>query len=669
VQLVVDVERPSLTRGDRVRFLARARLPPPRRNPGEIDRRKLLRHRGIGWEARLVHPRLIVRLSQRSIWQRGVVRLEARRYAAGDALAHRGDAGALLAGLGLGIRENLPEPLRRDVAALGIAHLLAVSGLHVGLVAAFAYVISRRLALCWPAFATRWDPRRAATGCAVFAALAYAAAAGQAVSAQRATLFAVLGSAALLSRRRAEPASILGCGLLAALAREPALLFAPGFQLSFAAVAALLLGKHPALAPPGARGSAGRAVTALRACCATTSAATLATAPLVAWHFQMVPLASLPANLVAIPWTSALLLPAALFASALAWIAPHANWLDPAIAPALAVAEASITWVERTSRGVPQGAPAAVSLPLCAFAEVVGVVLLATRQSLRSRVAGALLLTLLLSAGQRWVPPPRGTEAWFFSVGHGDAALVRGGRSALLIDAGTEPGPGRRGTVTRALDALRVRRLALLVVSHTDRDHRGGVPQILRTRPVDELWLPPGGTRDPAFEAILRAASARGCRIVERGLGDPAKSVGAMRVVPIWPPRRGGWRGATDNDRSLVVRVEHPRGALLFVGDLERAGEEALLAAHRDQGPPLRAEVLKVGHHGSRSSSYSAFLRAVRPDHAVISAAEPARFGLPAPEVVERIAALGAHVHRTGPGALRIDLERPWRVRRFRENP
>ena len=264
-----------------------------------------------------------------------------------------------------------------------------------------------------------------------------------------------------------------------------------------------------------------------------------------------------------------------------------------------------------------------------------------------------------------WCPPKRPT---LLDVGQGDAAVVQGRTAALLIDAGTAvPGGADLGesVVLPALRALGVGRLDLVVASHGDLDHRGGLPAVLRAWPVEELWLPAGGLADPAFEEAIAAARARGVRVEERGAGFAPVRLGDLRVAPVWPPPpdTAEGRGAGRNDRSLTVRVEIAGHALLFPGDLESGAESRLVAS----GAPLRSDVLKLPHHGSRSSSSPHFLEAVDGAVAVVSAPRFSRFGMPHPEVVARASADGYAVWWTGrDGAVLIGLDpllwvRGWR--------
>jgi competence protein ComEC len=144
---------------------------------------------------------------------------------------------------------------------------------------------------------------------------------------------------------------------------------------------------------------------------------------------------------------------------------------------------------------------------------------------------------------------------------------------------------------------------------------------VLRAVPVRRVWLPPGGRTEPAFAALRAAAAARGAALEERAAGDPPLRLGDLHIETLWPPRAA--RDAGRNDGSLVLRVHAGARTVLLPGDLERAGESALLAA----GTVLRADVLKLGHHGSRTSSSRAFLEAVSPALAIVSALRDAARG------------------------------------------
>jgi competence protein ComEC len=173
---------------------------------------------------------------------------------------------------------------------------------------------------------------------------------------------------------------------------------------------------------------------------------------------------------------------------------------------------------------------------------------------------------------------------------------------------------------------------------------------VLEGLPVGALWLPRGGLADAAFAELREAARRRGVAVLERGLGDAPAEFGDLRVTPLWPPPGAG---GSRNDRSLVLRVEAGARRLLLPGDVGAAAEAALVAS----GADLRADVLKLPHHGSRSSSSRALLGAVDASLAVASAPCEGRFGMPHAEVRARARAAGLALWWTGrDGAVRVGL-------------
>jgi len=282
-----------------------------------------------------------------------------------------------------------------------------------------------------------------------------------------------------------------------------------------------------------------------------------------------------------------------------------------------------------------------------------GLVLRATRVSRRIAWTLAILASLALAPPPRIEPlPPRVVH---LDVGQGDATLVQGTRAAMLVDAGTALPDGAdmgASVVAPALRALGVRRLAVAVASHGDLDHRGGLASVLREVPTERLWLPFGALREPAFAALAAEARALGVRVEERGAGSPREAIGDLQVEPLWPPPAAS-AARSRNDRSLALRIELAGRSLLLAGDLEAPAEAALVARRA----PLRAELLKLSHHGSRTSSAAVFLDAVGGTVAVASAPRRSRFGMPHPEVTERVHDAGYALWWTGrDGAVLVGL-------------
>jgi competence protein ComEC len=253
------------------------------------------------------------------------------------------------------------------------------------------------------------------------------------------------------------------------------------------------------------------------------------------------------------------------------------------------------------------------------------------------RVAWASILglgvALLAPSGQG---PP---ELHLLDVGQGDAILLRDGARAVLVDGGGwRHGDIASRVTVPALAALEVRRLDAIVLTHPDDDHCRGLAQLAGLIRVEELWLAPGW---PAGECLRRLSTRPGLRLLP-WQGGERRAVGrwTLEALPT-----AGTALAGDNDRSLVLMATAGERRVLLTGDLEATGERALLGAA--PGGALRAEVLKVAHHGSRTSSSEPWLRAVQPRLALVSAGRDNRFGHPAPEIVERLRRRGVRLLRT----------------------
>jgi len=636
-----DTSLRALPPGARLRARLLLRMPFPLRNPGRPEGEGLTRA-GIAALAALREPALLVRVPERdhgglAAWLHGP-----RRRAADRLLAH-GPGGALLAALALGDRSGLPFEAQNAFARLGIAHLLSVSGLHLALAAAFAYALCAAGLRRSARLAARFDTRDLARIVAVAAAFVYAVLTGFEVPVRRSFALVAAGALALAASRTSRAWHPLAAAALWVLAFEPQSLFEAGPQLSFAACAALVAAARHGDAPVA--GVRAKLASLLRA----TAAASLATTPIAAWHgLPAAPLALL-SNAVAVPWTGVALMPASLGAALLGAL-PASRWSELALRGACAVADWSLAAVSWAARGALAGAGTSPSRALCALAAGIALALCRARDT-RVLCAAALGTALLLAFAPPPALAPETPRLVALDVGSGDALLVQGREGALLVDAGPAL-PGRfdrgRDAVVPALRALGVRRLDLVIATHADLDHRGGLPAVLSSLPVGALWLSQGSAGDPGFTEAIAAAREAGVPVREISAAEPPQRLGDLLVTPVWPaPGAEGPR----NERSLGVRVETGRRSVLLLGDLGTA-EPALLA--RD-GARLRADVLVLPHHGSRRSSSAALLAAVSPDVALVSA--PCRGRLPHPSSLARARASGATLWWTGrDGALLVAL-------------
>lgn len=622
------------------------------RNPGTPDREHHLARRGQAARARLVKPDWVLSLSSDPLDRQGVMDRVTRaraawRHRVGTRLEIEGRAGALVAALGLGDRSGIQRETREAFRRLGLAHLLAVSGLHVGFVAGLAGWSFLR--------ASSWVCRRGrntlpfdwSLGVACGAAALYAWITGAGISVERAALLFGLCAVCRLCLRTIDPAAALAWVAVGILLMDPAALFDVGAQLSFGACAALILGgfwKSGASPRPDPKAEPGLGIRISRAAAETFRASlvvSLGTAPLLVQHGMPLSVLSPIVNVVAIPWLGFWVLPTSLLAVLLAEVLPAA-----AFSVLMLPARILEAWVVQAAMLLPEQSERAL-LALPVFVLLISWALLWIR---RGEWKKAVLVWIAISlAGSS--PDSKGPfssnppEVVFFDVGQGDAALVQGREAVLLIDTGSGPSDGSGGTVlVRGLRAMGVHAIDVLAVTHADLDHRAGADRVLRSFPVDELWLPVSGLDDPPLRALAKTAGERGTQIRWLAAGARGTNRGDLEIQVLWPPPSSSSTALSRNERSLVLRVVVDEMAFLFTADIGGEAERALMA----WPGPLTANVLKVAHHGSRWSSSAAFLEAVAATVVVVSApCDPTR-GLPNRGVLERLRQSGASLWWTG---------------------
>ena len=657
----------GLALGEGQRVSVWARLQPVRaaRNPGVRDWAETLLARGIGARGRVgPYPRFRVVDARREHPRRDRVRAALRGWA--DRSLSVATA-RLIQAVILGDGGAVSSDDRRAWRDAGLGHLLAISGLHVGVVAWFLYRLVGALFGSWGAWVRRWSSRRPAAVVALCGIWAYVHVAGAPVSAVRAgcMLSGLLGATAL--GRGRDLASAWALGLLLVLAPDPGAMADPSFQLSFAAVTALVVGMAPverAAAAVEGLPLIGRLCKAVVRGLGASLVCVLGTLPFVVWHFQAVPLGGLVMNVIAIPVAAwGVVVPGLLALGVLtlgldpAWLGVH-RWLEAGAHAADSIAAWSAEWMGSLTL---EGATAGDAW-LAAAVAVGG--LLALRRGVRRW--GLALAAAAVATGcvwrAEWVRAPPDLHLTFLAVGHGDATVVQlPGGFTLLVDAGGDPmamvDVGER-VVVPALLGLGVDRIDVMVLSHPHPDHYGGLPAVLARFDVGELWtsgVSAHSARFRAFEAQLRRQGVPirtfdpGSRRVR--VGDAVIEV--LHPLPAARPRAGA------NDNSLVLRLRYGAFSVLLTGDVEREGEALLVGS----GHRLRSTVLKVPHHGSRTSSSEPLLRAARPALAVAQANDFGHFPFPHTEVEQRYARLGVPLWITGRhGALQIrsDGERWW---------
>lgn len=639
-----DAQAPALGPGDKIKFFGALRPALPPSNPGEFDYRFYLLGRGIKALASSRHASQPQRVELGSAWNPWRLAWSGRRaLVAGLEKTLSPRAAALTRGIVFGDTGGLTSQDMSVYARTGIVFILCVAGLHLALAIAIFIWIAKWLGL----------RRRGLAWVALSLACVYAMLCGFPVSCQRSLcLFAMVMCGQLLDLDTDFTTS-LSLGALAILLAQPGALFEAGFQLSFAVSLSLVV-----LTPLIEEKISKKCPGFLRTALAAALAAEVASVPLVAWHFGIYCWTALIAVICSAPllgviialglscailgifWAGAAGLPAFALENVLKWL----DWLSLHLA-----------WLPHNAFSI--GTPSALWM-LSAFALAL---LFALWPKRRLLAPAALLLAWLLWPGLPWAHRHAHlTKAWFFSVGQGDSSLTEfeDGRT-LLVDAGTFTPDSGSWTVGPALRRLGINQIDWAVVTHPHADHLGGMFWVLKQFPVKVLLHSGATQEEPLWLGVEKIAKEQ--RVPVTNLSQeapPAAWEAQVEVVSPLRPRIAFAKQDTDNN-GVVLRVG---GWLLLTGDLQKDGEKRLLKA----GRVVPCEVLKLGHHGSQTSTTHPFLAAVNPKTCVIQVGLNNRYRHPSPSTLEAIQ--GRELYRTDlQGCIYVEHDasgtrfQPWR--------
>jgi competence protein ComEC len=631
--------------GDIIETVARLGRPRRFRNPGSFDYPLYLATRGIGLTGAVKSAILVERVAGSTAPLSGLLSRARRRIivalrdAAGASSAGTAD---FLAALLVGERQSLAPDLEETLQRAGVYHIVALSGFNVGLIALLGGAVLGLLPL----------PPRARRLALLLLLLAYWGMARDSGSLARAALMVVLHGAGCLASRRVSATGAIAVSAILILATGPDWLFDAGFQLSYLATIGLFVagggesgkGSTPGTGPAPARRRL--VADALSSAVRASFAALAATSPLSARQFHSLTPAGILANLVAVPASSACLV--------LAVMIVPAELLAPSLARAGVILAALLLALLRASaaacaaipggfvRVLPPAWPVVILL-LGLLAAAAG-----ARRAWRRRTAAALALVvaILMVARGRGTSAPGRLEVTALDVGQGDALLVRLPNGlTMLVDAGglarSDFDVGGR-VVAPALRTLGLLRIDLLAITHAHRDHIGGAVSIVRELGPRAVWLGAMPSSDPAVRRLEAAADEAGAAVLRprRGVVIGAGG-GTIEVLhPAGGPRP---RAPGANDDSLVLRLTYRDAAALLTGDIERPVETQLLGC----GLPLESGLLKVGHHGSDTSSTAPFVTRVGAGVALISVGAGNPWGHPSTAVIQRLEAAGMVVLRT----------------------
>lgn len=551
-------------------------------------------------------------------WREAV--LTKMKLVAGDAAAFR-----MLAALAIADRRELDASDRQVFAATGTGHLLAISGLHIGLAAVIGYFVGRLLLLFFVAgMRLRLAISLPWVG-AWLSAFSYAVLAGFGVSTQRALIMLSVATIVVLCRRKIHPASAWMVAMALVLIIDP---FAPlraGFWFSFLAVGVLLIIFTPRFGE----------IPAWKKMLFAQLGITLTMAPLGMYFFQQSSLPGLLANLIAIPTVSFISVPLILFGLIFMWLpGPMGGWLLEAAGMSL---HYLFVFLQQLSTWQPDFMQSA-STPktVAVILAMLGALILIMPRGLPGRAIGLLLMLPM------FLPPSNPlaegmTEVDMLDVGQGLAILV--GNKDYLMVYDTGPGNGLQDaaawdTVKGSIQPAIARRTIapdLIVASHADLDHAGGLDSLRN------IWP----------QATVTASLPQTTVGVQPCLAGDLWGAGEMSLRVLHPAAGLPYLG---NDSSCVISVNSPGFSLLLTGDISKAVESRLVLESVSNH-----QFMSVPHHGSASSSTRQFIETVHPQLALNSAASNNRFDFPRPEVLQRFDKVGINVLNTaGCGGLRI---------------
>lgn len=540
---------------------------------------------------------------------------------------------SLIRGMALGDYRHLGAGELRDLRASGLLHVCAASGLHVTLLSAL---------LVWGMWKAGVG-RRLSRVMALPFLFTYALAVGSTPSVRRAVVMAALSATAFLVGRKPDPVAALGAALVMGVLCSPRAILSTGFLLSYSAASGMII-LYPVLRDRWGRGLPRPLKPVL-----PSLAAQLAVAPVMLGRFGGIPLLAPVSNALALPLLPFILFPALLLGIVGVFWPPAAG-----LGFALARPFCRLFFLVAEGFGA-AGRRLAVPLYLPAFGVFLLCLFMASWCLTRGRVSrlAAWGTVALLALALAWNLPAaagfhgRGAPSvTYFDVGQGDSALLVGPKGELvLLDGGPDP-----FLVKKKLAARGLRYLDAVIYSHGDRDHVEGLVEVIAELQVGVLMRPAMAPGAGAEREVLEAAMARGVPVVELGGGERVavgelvlEVVGGPSLLDPGAETGDSPKGSPRNEASLVVSVELEGVTFLFPGDIEEVGQGYLL----EGGHELKADVLKLPHHGGFAANTESFLDEVDPRAAIISVGTPNEYGHPSAGTLRSLERRGCRVFRT----------------------
>lgn len=659
IRLSVQAHDLPLLPGDRVR-IDRLRLHHTRGflNPGGFDVRRVLQQQNIYAIGGISNPERIQLQEQPTGFHLGRTTVQWRRRL--QTLVHTAIAApydTVFLGMALGQRGALPSDIEENFRVAGTAHLLVVSGLHVGFVTMAVLLGCRaglRLLRSWMprTWVPTWRPTPLAALLSVPPVLLYCGLVGWKVSTMRAALMIGSYILALLLERPRLVLHALGLAAALIFVLEPQAPRDLGFQLSFLSVAAIILVSRRVGWQPDRVRFMHRWKPYLYASIVASGAAYVATLPIIVGAFHTLPTYGILANLVLMPLAS-IIVPAGVMALAIA-----AVW--PSLAPIVfAPITLLLTWtvaLVQTIATLPSAQSHVAALSWPALAGYYGLLIsLLWPQRGRWRLACVSLgaTVLLASLGWQYIETrTRQLRVTFLDVGTGDAIVVQvpGGHTVLIDGGGTYDGRFDIGAkvVAPFLWQHHIRRFDLMALTHMHPNHARGLVSLFRLFTTRQVLTNGSPLHASYLRDLVVTGTRRGTQMYTASDGPRQWRWGRLQLTVLSPPnmtdpQRVSWKPRTENDRSLVMRLQYGTTRLLLTGDIEHATERWLLTQDID----LRADILQIPHHGSRTSTLPEFVQRVQPQVGIISLGAGNPYGHPHPQVLRTLDQYRVQLFRT----------------------
>lgn len=685
--------------GDRIAFRGRLRKPINSGNPGEFDWELDCKNNGILWLASVHSKSSVVIVSRGALYRPAALVFRIREEMSDFFERQSGafipenyseDVMAILKGIVVGDTGDVSPQLYKTFSDSGLVHALSASGVHIAIVAFLAICIAKVTILVYPGLLLWVPSKKFSAMIAIPSMIFYCLIVGARVPAIRATIMGVMIALSFLWERKWDSYNSLACAAVMVLLIYPLSIFTPSFQLSFLAMAGIVMVARSRAHVGDPQPAAGRsnsfvdgkgfrarlqssglwAIGSLKDALLVSLGAVLAITPLIWYLFHGFPVYTLFANLVTdTVMTGAL---------GLGLLAGLVNLINPWAASLILIpAECCAYYVVRSAAFF-AGLPGSVlrrahpDFFQIAMISVFVVSLLGILRRPPRKHRNALLAVLFVSASvliaaDRWRPHQDDLEIYFLNVGKGDAIFIRPpGAKGLMVDGGvsTEHFDAGRSIVVPFFHWAGVSALDGIVLTHPDMDHMGGLLSVLDVVHAQTLLWNPIDSGGQFLHQVMKKAREKAAELRAVSRESPPLTFGAAVMTFLNLPvdkLQSDDQALKTNDASVVFRVDYRASSFLFTGDLEEAGEEELVQS----GLNLRADLLKVGHHGSKSSSSAQFLDAVRPKMAVVSADSKNFGGLPHNTVLGRLEERGVRVFWTGrDGAVTVNSDgKSFRVR------